>query len=74
MKKAFSVFCICSAVRSRILYNGYNSVLQPENTTAAYTKELGLETFVFPIVFIGIFAAFASVMGLRFLSLNMIWM
>ena len=37
---------------------------QQKNTTAAYTKELGLETFLFPVVFIGFFALFASVMGL----------
>jgi len=39
--------------------------MEPENhNSPAYTKELGTETFVFPVIFIGIFAFFASQMGL----------
>ena len=30
----------------------------------SYTKELGVETFLFPVIFIGIFILFASQMGL----------
>lgn len=37
---------------------------QDSGKTSAYTKELGLETFLFPVVFIGVFAIFASQMGL----------
>ena len=39
--------------------------MEPEShNSPAYTKELGTETFVFPVIFIGIFAFFASQMGL----------
>ncbi len=37
---------------------------QPNHKQPSYTKELGLETFLFPVIFIGFFALFAFQMGL----------
>ena len=37
---------------------------QPNHKQPSYTKELGSETFVFPVIFIGFFALFAFQMGL----------
>ena len=37
---------------------------QKKTATPVYKKELGVETFVFPVIFIGVFAMFAVKMGL----------
>ena len=40
------------------------TVTQPNHKQPSYTKELGPETFIFPVIFIGFFALFAFQMGL----------